>query len=313
MKKTTLFFSLLVLLISSIAFARPPAEVLELIEKTYDPTITVQRQDKKSTGVSCITQETVLSTKDPVTGKQRTVDVKMYEPRYNRDPHAPKRGIVLIPPIMGENIIDRLYAAYFCENQIHVLIVQQWQNGHLPTVELKTQDEQALRAISAIRNGVQYMRSQNVEKVGLFGTSLGAIMAIPVLNLEADIKAAVLIVGGVNLPHIMAYSEQKEVARIRSERVRKYGFPNAQEYENRLREEIKLEPFDFLNLNGSKDVFVVTALRDTSVPTIDQKLMIDTLQGNIEVKAYEKDHVPTVLATYRADRDQFKEWFKKAL
>ena len=72
-----------------------------------------------------------------------------------------------------------------------------------------------------IKRGLQWLREQpevDASRIGIKGLSLGAILSTLMIELEPDIRAAVLFLGGGNLPGILQTSKEKPIAQFRKNR-----------------------------------------------------------------------------------------------
>ena len=138
--------------------------------------------------------------------------------------------------------------------------------------------EALIQAVWDVRRAVDWLLRQpevDGERIGLVGISLGAIMGAAALSAEPRLHSAVLILGGVDLAHILWYSVLALRTRIRLQ---------AQGYTlQRLREAIAdVEPMHRLNPELGEKTFVIGAQFDIVVPTEDTEKLIRVL-GNPRV------------------------------
>ncbi|MBS1704442.1 MAG: hypothetical protein JST40_01100 [Armatimonadetes bacterium] len=133
--------------------------------------------------------------------------------------------------------------------------------------------ETILQSVSDVRRTMDwiYTRSEFIhEKVGLAGTSLGAIVSTLAFSVEPRIKSGCFILGGVDLAHLLWHS-----SRVVSQRdiLRRNGYT-----ESRLREELAdVEPANYLPQAHGKPAMVVRANFDSVVPAQSSEALIQGL------------------------------------
>jgi hypothetical protein len=133
-------------------------------------------------------------------------------------------------------------------------------------------------AVWDVRRAVDWIARQpevDAQRIGLIGISLGAIMGAAALSAEPRLHSAVLILGGVDLAHILWHS----ILAIRTRaRLREQGYTLP-----RLREALAdVEPMHRLTSALGEKTFVIGARFDIVVPTEDTEKLIRAL-GNPRV------------------------------
>jgi dienelactone hydrolase len=129
------------------------------------------------------------------------------------------------------------------------------------------------QSVLDVRRAVDWIYSRpefDQARVGIGGTSLGAIVATLAYALEERFARATFMLAGVDLAHIMWHS-----SRVVSQRdeLRSKGFT-----ESRLREALKeIEPLTYLSNRRKDVVFVVGARHDTVIPPVDTEKLIHAL------------------------------------
>lgn len=130
-----------------------------------------------------------------------------------------------------------------------------------------------LQSVLDARRAIDWMSEWpafDKQKLGVTGTSLGAIVASLTFAVEPRLKSAGFVLGGADLAHILWNSSRVVEAR---EVLRKKGFT-----EERMREALKpIEPLNFLNRSDPRQSLVVGAVHDTVVPAVDTQKLIDAL------------------------------------
>ncbi|MEN3000466.1 MAG: alpha/beta hydrolase family protein [Armatimonadota bacterium] len=135
-----------------------------------------------------------------------------------------------------------------------------------------------IQAVWDVRRAIDWLARQpevDGTRIGLVGISLGAILGATVLGVEPRLHSAVLILGGVDVAHIVWHSLLAIRTRIRL-REQGYTLP-------RLREAIAdVEPMYRLTPELGAKTFVIGARFDLVVPTEDTEKLIRAL-GNPRV------------------------------
>jgi hypothetical protein len=110
------------------------------------------------------------------------------------------------------------------------------------------------------------------NRIGLVGTSLGAIVAALVSGVESRIEAASYVLGGIDIAHVLWRSSRVVNER---EKLRGQGYT-----EERLRQELlPIEPEGYLRQHKPNHAFAVVARYDTVVPPESGRKLIEVL-GN---------------------------------
>ena len=129
------------------------------------------------------------------------------------------------------------------------------------------------QAVSDVRRAIDWIETRKefqTGKVGIMGTSLGAVVASLTYAVEPRISNAAFLLGGADIAHILWHSSRVVVQR---EELRKKGYT-----ESKLREAIKeIEPLQWLQKRGPGTTFVIGARFDTVIPHTDTQKLIDAL------------------------------------
>lgn len=272
------------------AFAASQNQLRVFMAKHYDPKVTFFASDDGLSGGQCKMERVFIEGKDPVHMANRTLSVKHYIPGAGMPNSG--RAIILLPPTGGENILDNKWANAFCKRGFRVALLQTWELFPENDVDLKMYDRTALRAIVAILHAADYLTLTGVKSIGLLGTSLGAIQGAAAVGFDPRIKAATLIVGGIDLDEILTASDEQEIAALRNIRMGMWKLDSAG-YLAALRKATVLEPGDFIGMSGPKKIFQVVATKDLTVPTANQ-LKLQAAFGSQEVVSVAKDHFGAV-------------------
>lgn len=292
--------------LTSSAVAAPPKQVLERLEKSFTPGFRLTENAAGRSLSFCRLTDVRLNTKDPVTGGEALVQVRMYHARKDSD-----RTVILLPPTGGENILDQGYANHLCAAGLNVALLQTWDRQTEATLEPTMHDFGALRSLSAIRHVLDYLRPTRATQVGILGTSVGALSSSLALGFEPRLNTAVLIVGGLGFSEIVARSTEKGAAKLRDARMKTFGLRDLEDYVAFLSKHVVVEPGDFVGFSGKKKVLAFVGTADHTVPTRNQRTLV-TAYG-AESDEYDGDHTQTILNTFTWKRGKIAAFFEESL
>jgi len=303
-----LFGLLSLVLFSQPSFARDPLsdeEVAAIVEQfQYQGNYTETKSSKKGGGFSrCWVYTKSFETVHPESKDPLTVNMKLYIPNRDRLGKEEVPGVILIPPIGGENLLDRKTAETICDNKMAAFIltndfanIQAQAEGQL----LPPEDHQkTFYRIGAAVKGVMAMINDDANidygRMGIFGVSLGGILGSFIMATQPDISSGYFVVAGGDVPEILANSDQEEVSKIRRKRMKAEGFADKEEYEAFLREHIIFDPIDIAQTMIPETLNMVVAERDSNVPTSNQHMLHEAF-GKPEATFYQDGHVGTVIS-----------------
>ena len=284
----------------------PAAQVLN-----YDSAIVAESSFAGWSLRGCTLRDIRIQGKDPVTGETRAVQVREYSARGNGNGNGNGKAVVLLPPTGGENILDRGWGNVFCANGIRLLLVQHWAHDDFVSLDLSMHDKGALRSLAAVRNTVEYAVSTGSTRIGILGTSVGALTSTLALGAEPRLRAGALVVGGHGFSDIISRSTEQGAAKLRQDRLKKFGFTEKQ-YAEALSRAVTIEPVNFWNPAEQKPVMMVIAKQDVTVPTDTQYALAEKLQPS-ELIEIDDNHVNAIVATYWKHSDAVLAFFQRSL
>ena len=292
--------------LSPSALAAPPQAVLERLEKSFTPGFALSEKAAVRSLSFCRLTDVRLETRDPVTGGEAFVQIRMYHARRETD-----RTVILLPPTGGENILDQGYANHLCAAGFHVALLQTWAHQTEVTLAPSMHDNGAVRSLSAIRHTLDYLKPSRANQVGILGTSVGALTSSLALGFEPRINHAVLIVGGLGFSEIVARSTEKGAAKLRDTRMKAFGLKSVEDYVRFLSEHVKVEPGHFVDFSGKKKVLAFVGTKDDTVPTRNQQELVKAYGA--ESDEYAGDHTQTILNTFTWKRGKIAAFFEENL
>jgi hypothetical protein len=208
----------------------------------------------------------------PVTGARRKVVFEMW--RTRRGSEGPRPVVVIVPILAGRypecDHLGRLVAG----EGMHAFFVHREDN--LLAFDGAAADEpfetKLRRSLVNIRRTLDWVSAQpfvDGGRVGLVGISLGAIAGSILMAVEPRIDGGILIMGGADLPEVIATSIETPVKRWRTAKLRALD-GNIGRVKAEVRRLLPSDPLDFAPFVGPRRVQQYIALYDNKVPTATQ-------------------------------------------
>ena len=294
------------------ALANPPAEVLNLIERTYNPNVKAVETDVTTLVDLCNRSDVQLTAQDPVTMKPGTVKLTLLSPRFSSEDRSDLRTVVIMPPTGGVNALDWAYAARICLSNYRVAVVTNWDFDTFNELDMNMHDRGALRALAAIRHTIEFLNPKRASQLGILGTSVGAISSILATGYEQRISAAALIVGGVGISEIIANSNESHLSKLRTDRMAQFKIASIKDYQKALADHCKIDPKDFINYSGRKNIWMMIGTKDDTVPTANQWEAFN-LFGQPASLMFPGNHLETITHTAFADTGAIIDFFNNVL
>jgi len=222
-----------------------------------------------------------------------------------------------VPTIRGVTIVDDQFASNFCDMGVATIIADVNENSlpeEYPAWGLE--DVRNRKAILSLRTIIDFAKSDarfNHDKVGILGASLGGIVTAFIAGLEADRLAAIVtVVGGGNIPYILANSDNDTVEELRDARMESAGLETVEEYENKLRETLRYDPMYFAFRGRSDKMLMVVSSTDTKVPA-DVQYELHKAFNKPVMSEYTMGHLGTILGVAYVWFDTVSEFLQTKL
>jgi hypothetical protein len=281
------------------------------LTKDYNPSVEVRVQSKNSASDLCGVALTSVVGVDPLHGRRRPVLVDDYFPTIQTNEKS-LRTVILLPPTGGENVLDQKYALALCDAGFRIVLVKSWEGDTDVELGMGMHDRGAIRVVTAVRHVVEWLQPLPPEKLGIMGTSVGGISASLILGFEPRISAGYLIVAGGGMSHIIAHSGESTLARLREMRMKEYGFAHVEDYEAALRQNVRIDPLDFVGYSGPKKVAMVIAEEDGTVATSAQDALWEAY-SRPQVLRYRADHFWAIVRSALFQRQRVIDFFAENL
>lgn len=309
MLRFSLFFLSLFACIELFAYTPISDTKQKLLLSEFDYTPKVKISQDATSG--CTGEDVVFTTTYPQKTSPLKIEARGYIPEDTSVPF-----VILLPPIGGVNMLDKAMAKTFCNNNIAALIITTNFTGFdgNTLMPIADHDEAFRRAVSAVKGAMVYASSRpeiNTAKMGIFGVSLGGILGSLAFSVIKELSAANFIVNGGDIPYILAYSEQKEVKKLREIRMENDNIATAEDYEKILRDNLMFDPMHFALLVLPDTVKQFLSTNDTNVPTIKQNQYHEAIGSPKEVEYLTSGHVGTVINVLfpGGTRQKIADWF----
>lgn len=259
----------------------------------------------------CIYSKVTLPVVDPVSGETKELVVDVSRPMRKR----PAPVVVVVPTIEGVTILEPSIAAQLCDAGIATIISDVNDNSQPEVLPAwGHEDKVARHSLISLRTVLDF--AEKYEKfdgtrLGVMGLSLGGITSSMLAGLEPErLKAAVIAVGGANIPYILANSDNSKVDVLRQRRMIHLGINTPDQYEEELRKTVRFDPFYFADRVRKERVLMVMAEKDTKVPFMVQRELFEAY-GQPQSILFKGSHVGSLAKLVFLYMDTIVDFFKK--
>lgn len=266
----TIAFSLLLLSFSAQALVWPeisPAErQLRLAQLTHAPWDGEVKESTSKTALGCTTSDVTIKVRSPE-GKKWNFTFTLVRPEA-----AKKNALVMVlPTIERLTPLEPTIAYQLCKADYAVAVIDANDNSQPQNLPAWGHEDQVLRkTILTIRTIMDWSQADAriyKTKIGLFGHSLGGIIAALMAGVEPQrLKAVVVAVGSGNMPGVLTNSIYPRVAYLRWRRFAELGSLSSEDYEKNLLQNLKYDPLNFASRVKADRLYFVMAAWDRSVP-----------------------------------------------
>lgn len=246
-------------------------------------------------GGDCRESKVKLEVRDPLTKEKRFVDVVVVRPSSV----AKVPAVLVVPSVEGVTAIEPKIASQLCHAGLAAVIADVVDTSlpkSLPAIG--HEDIQQRRAILALRTILDLVSNHPAfdrDRIGIIGVSLGGVITSMFAGIEPDrLKAVVIVVGGGNLPFVLATSDQAKVSDLRRQRMEYLKVRNPEQYEDWLRGTLRYDPLYFAPLANRDRIMMITARNDSKVPYSVQQDLFEAY-GRPKVSQYSGGHVETII------------------
>lgn len=242
----------------------------------------------------------VYDTTCPVTGRPSTVTFDFFRAKR---PSGRRPAVVLVPILAGKYPECEHLGRFLGRNGLHAFFVHR-EDGLLDFSTSEPFETRFRRGIVNIRRTLDWALARpdvDPARIGLVGISLGAISGIVLCAVEPRVRAAVLIMGGGDLPGILSDSIETPVRRYKAHKMRDNGWTEEQ-FKSHVAMDLRSDPLAFAPHVGPARVQQYISLYDNRVPTRYQWMLWDAL-GRPEGFAIPIGHYTAIVHIPFAERE----------
>ena len=233
---------------------------------------------------------------------------KVYQPNqieveiYTDKPASEMTDMVIVlPPTGGATYLENYYAKALAKRGFYVVKVLGWERPNNYDLDLNIHRKLLTKAHNVVETIVK--EENSFQSYSLLGTSLGGIHSSISLGQIDKIKTAVIITAGAPVSEVIANSTESGLSKIREKRFADLNLKNMEEYEEALRHTGIPNALDYEESLKKKNVFLVMALKDKSVPIKNQEMLLKAIEPK-KVLKYNSGHFWTIVKTWLFNSDE---------
>ena len=216
---------------------------------------------------------------------------------YKSKEEGPRPLMIIVPPIVDITPLDKAMAHVFVTKGYNVLILKYNEQINDYERPLKDFNRALVSIITSGRLLIDWAEKQeeiDATKIGSYGMSLGALILSVYVGVEDRIDAAIIIVGGGHIPHLLPTSQQNIASAFKDARMKAEGIKTDKEFQKILEDIIIFDPMTFSSRRDRKDIYMVIGDNDSAVATKNQ-WMLWNAYGKPEHVSYTAEHFPSIL------------------
>ena len=216
--------------------------------------------------------------------------------------------LIIVPPINGVSSREKSVMNHFTEQHYNVLIIEPIKNISDNSIPIAEFENNLLSFVGAVRSAIDVMIEKpeiDSKNVFIWASSMGAIYSSIVIGEDKRINAGILIVGGGSIADIVTDSKQKYIVKYKKERMLKENIKTEEEFRQKMKEHVKVDPLVYAKLRNSSEIYFVMALKDKSVPTKYQQALYEAFGSPVNITKYKKGHVGTLMKSHLSELDKY--------
>ncbi|MCH2206496.1 MAG: alpha/beta hydrolase [Lentisphaerales bacterium] len=227
------------------------------------------------------TKYTFQSSQDLLHPSQTPHDIvfELYQP--NELKH---QSTLLCLPISGGNyLVSQYFAKYFARKGYNSVVIHRRKAyKNMITIDtLNTIIRQMIIDHKQVMDKLQQLKISQ-EEFAVIGVSKGGLKAALLSSLDHRVKASVVAIAGGDLPHILAYSQEKGVKKRRLNYLSKTAM-SPLEFHDAIKEKLKYDPLILAPYFNSQNMLIVNAYFDNCVPYYNGRLLVEAHPGCQEI------------------------------
>ncbi|MCW3104415.1 MAG: hypothetical protein JWO09_2855 [Bacteroidetes bacterium] len=249
---------------------------------------------------------------DPTSGDTLKVRVHFFENK--------KAGklplLVIVPPINGVSMREQQVSDHFIRCGYHTVVIEPVKDISDTSVPIKDFENQLLCFVSALRSTIDVLEIKeqvDAKNIFVWAASMGAICSSYAVCVDKRINAAVLVAGGAPVSGIVTDSWQRYVVRYRKERMKAERLGSKEEFRKKMEENIHIDVLRLAKNRAASDLYFVMALKDGSVPTVYQTMLINAFGPGSTIKKYKAGHAETLIESHTLHLDDYSNFLNSKI
>lgn len=262
--KSILFLAYILSALGCVEYAHTPKRMQGKNIQTVEPLMSIAATPFPTTRAPLIQNENYALD---------TIEFEAFAARLWRPKGAgPHPAVLLLPGIWGDRIMvefaeDLVSKGYVClQLGSHRYLERLRSKGKMSTEVLAEMIKQQVVETGEAFHWLSTQPEIDAERIGILGVSIGAIIATLFSETDGNIKAASYLLGGGNLPDIMAAPKGYVKRRLRNRIMTENGLTEEEFKSEVIR---TLQPVDPLNFTGRIDparILMVNGRFDQVIP-----------------------------------------------
>lgn len=197
---------------------------------------------------------------------------------YRTGQPGPRPTVIVFSPFSGAKTIDVWTAIKFAQRGYNAVVVVPTESLTDKTRALDGTDDLLIRESIAGRIAIDLLETfpeADTKKIYATGISMGGIRTALFFGIEPRVRKAAEIVGGGDLPGIIADTQFSALKKVRDARMQIEGLATIPEFRTYLQKVMAVDPVDFGSLRDPEDLLMVMGEGDVFVPDVYQKKLYD--------------------------------------
>ena len=194
-------------------------------------------------------------------------------------------AVIIFAPFSGNKTLDAWTAIQFAKRGYNAVVLVPVESLTDKTRPLDKTDDLLIRESIAARMCIDLLETfpeVDKEKIYANGISMGGIRTALAFGVEPRIKKAAEVVGGGDLPGIIADTHFVMLKNTRDARMKIEGIATLAGLRAYLEKVMTVDPLDFASLRNPEDLIMVMAEGDRFVRDVYQKKLYDAFSRPLE-------------------------------
>jgi dienelactone hydrolase len=191
---------------------------------------------------------------------------------------GPRPTVLVYTPFSGAKTLDAWTAVHFAKKGYNAVVIMPSESLTDKTRPIDKTDDLLIRESIAARMCIDLIETfpeVNKKRVYATGISMGGIRTVLAFGVEPRIKKAAEVVGGGDIPGIIADTHFVMLTKTRNARMKIEGIANLADFRAYMEKVMTVDPLDFASLRNPEDLMVVMGKGDRFVPDVYQKKLYD--------------------------------------